>query len=362
MLTSFSAGGREGFGPHAARSDPWQHSRTLANAMRAANVLGACLHRTQCLPPLPLPQLRAAPQLISTQQHAASRGLAAAAGAESAEPEPTGASWRDHAKKLLLIPAAAAAAFAGTTAAAQDGGAQSEAWAVPLPASWKRGEVVSEGDGAVALTHSAIKLSTQLPPWAHRLAASGVLHVLDKDMLETNSHPMLSDDHMFSELVRVGMITDLASFYAPSTHPGGRKFYTVVQLGRNTCGFKRVTHGGMTAAIMDETLGGLFLALKESDALPFRGPAFTAALEVQYKARLPGGATVLCTCEVESIEGRKVWMRATVSDGPEGKVFATSRALFVAPKPHKLLKEITGYLWHGLTLSWAGNRDTATPK
>ena len=90
------------------------------------------------------------------------------------------------------------------------------------------------------------------------------------------------------------MVTDLASFYAPSSHPGGRKFYTVVQLGRNTCGFKRVTHGGMTAAIMDETLGGLFLALKEAGALPFWGPAFTAALEVQYKAvRLPHRQTLI---------------------------------------------------------------------
>lgn len=51
----------------------------------------------------------------------------------------------------------------------------------------------------MALNSSAISLSTQLPPWAHRLAASGVLHVMDKDMLETNTHPMLSDDHMVSE-------------------------------------------------------------------------------------------------------------------------------------------------------------------
>ena len=57
---------------------------------------------------------------------------------------------------------------------------------------------------------------------------------------------------------------------------------------------------------------------------------------------------MLCTCELESIEGRKVWMRATVSDGPGGITYATARALFVSPKPHKLVKEALSYVWQGL--------------
>ena len=35
---------------------------------------------------------------------------------------------------------------------------------------------------------------------------------------------------------------------------------------------------------MDETLGFLFFALKKQNALPFWGPAYTAHLEVDYKA------------------------------------------------------------------------------
>jgi hypothetical protein len=41
---------------------------------------------------------------------------------------------------------------------------------------------------------------------------------------------------------------------------------------------------GMTAAIVDESFGGLLLALRQASALPFWGPAFTASLEVAYKA------------------------------------------------------------------------------
>ncbi len=43
-------------------------------------------------------------------------------------------------------------------------------------------------------------------------------------------------------------------------------------------------HGGFTATIMDETLGFLLFALKKQRALPFWGPAYTAHLEVEYKA------------------------------------------------------------------------------
>ncbi len=35
-------------------------------------------------------------------------------------------------------------------------------------------------------------------------------------------------------------------------------------------------------------------------------------LEVGYKSKITAGRTVLCTTEVESIEGRKIWMKATV--------------------------------------------------
>ena len=41
-------------------------------------------------------------------------------------------------------------------------------------------------------------------------------------------------------------------------------------------------------------------------------------------------------------------MRAIMSDGPDGKVYATARALFVAPKPHRLVKDV---LWM-VTPSW----------
>lgn len=103
--------------------------------------------------------------------------------------------------------------------------------------------------------------------------------------------------------------------------------------------------------------------------------------------KISASSALLCTAEVESIEGRKVrllgfdltsytsvspvlcsaflrpvarslitlihtaqiWMRAIVSDGPDGKVFATARALFVAPKPQRLLKDVLNMIFAGKT-------------
>lgn len=50
-------------------------------------------------------------------------------------------------------------------------------------------------------------------------------------------------------------------------------------------------------------------ALKQAGELP-PGPFYTVQLDVSYKAMMPAESRVLVTVEVESLEGRKLWMRA----------------------------------------------------
>jgi hypothetical protein len=59
------------------------------------------------------------------------------------------------------------------------------------------------------------------------------------------------------------------------------------------------------AAVIDESTGGLVFELKKAGELG-PGPAFTARLEVDYKAPIPASADVVCSARVESVEGRKV--------------------------------------------------------
>ena len=163
-----------------------------------------------------------------------------------------------------------------------------------------------------------------------------LLQVMSTQTLRSHKHPLISEDHMFAAFVDSGLVTDLACFYDREQ----QRFTSVIALGPRTCGYKRITHGGkdqlirqkstccaavrdvhgkahplatgrsgclvlvpahhrdhthswtlpmprlpgMTAAIIDESFGGLLLALRQAGALPFWGPAFTASLEVAYKA------------------------------------------------------------------------------
>ena len=64
--------------------------------------------------------------------------------------------------------------------------------------------------------------------------------------------------------------------------------------------------------------------------------------------KLQAGRLVLCEAEVESVDGRKLWMKASVRASPGGKVFATSRALFVVPRTGKLFKDGFKYVLSSL--------------
>lgn len=66
------------------------------------------------------------------------------------------------------------------------------------------------------------------------------------------------------------------------------------------------------------------------------------------KVEATPGRLLLCTAEVERVEGRKLWMRATLRDSPGGKVYATGRALFVSPSAGRLIKGALKYIASGL--------------
>ncbi|KAG2439859.1 hypothetical protein HYH02_010491 [Chlamydomonas schloesseri] len=61
---------------------------------------------------------------------------------------------------------------------------------------------------------------------------------------------------------------------------------------REVCGFPQTVHGGLTAAVVDETLGGLAVALWRAGQLGFRPPAYTARLDVDYMRVRRGRALV----------------------------------------------------------------------
>ena len=95
----------------------------------------------------------------------------------------------------------------------------------------------------------------------------------------------------FTSLLQRGIIADIGCFYAPAH----RRLTMVVQLGSGVDGWPRILHGGVTAAVVDEAFGFLFLSLRRDSELPFLAPAFTAHLEVSYhKVRPECAAEHMC--------------------------------------------------------------------
>jgi acyl-coenzyme A thioesterase PaaI-like protein len=136
-------------------------------------------------------------------------------------------------------------------------------------------------------------------------------------------------DHLFLSMLRQSLIKDICFLWNPRLHV----FHTLVALGPDVAGHPRVTHGGFTSAVLDETTGGLVFELKKAGLLG-PGPAFTARLEVDFKRPLPVSIPTLCSARLLSIEGRKVWVAAEMLDRVGGVVFATAKALYVTPRQY----------------------------
>ncbi|CAL5219805.1 g1712 [Coccomyxa viridis] len=182
--------------------------------------------------------------------------------------------------------------------------------------------------GSLNLTATSGLLSLD---WARDVAREpATVPVLTAGAL-VSSESELPPDHLFSTLLHTGLLHDMLCLYNSQR----QQFHTLVTLGPNVCGHPRITHGGMTAAIIDETLGGLNYVLKREGVVP-HGPSFTVHLEVGYKAPVPASTSLICTASLDSLDGRKAWVSAQVLDKPGGTLYATGKALFVIPKDKML--------------------------
>ncbi len=88
-----------------------------------------------------------------------------------------------------------------------------------------------------------------------------------------------------------------------------------------------IVHGGFVAAALDEACGLL--------ATWYRFPAVTARIFVRYRHPVPIDTELLLGAELESARGRRIRVRATLTDG--GEVLAEARAAFLhVPLEHFL--------------------------
>lgn len=116
------------------------------------------------------------------------------------------------------------------------------------------------------------------------------------------------------------------------------RLLAAARLGDKSCGHPLFLHGGVIAALLDDSMGMLFLSLG-------KGTGFTANLSVDYRSPIPHGTELHVTAFLERTEvsqksgSTKVFLRAEVRGAATGKLFAEGRALFVVkpPQPGMLL-------------------------
>lgn len=103
-----------------------------------------------------------------------------------------------------------------------------------------------------------------------------------------------------------------------------------VTLGKAFEGAPGRAHGGVVAALLDETMG-LVLAIHGK-------LAFTAQLDINYLAPTPVGEPLIARAWLARSAHRKLFIEASVS--ADGVEVVTAKALFIAVDPAKFLEHL----------------------
>jgi acyl-coenzyme A thioesterase PaaI-like protein len=93
-----------------------------------------------------------------------------------------------------------------------------------------------------------------------------------------------------------------------------------VWFGPGTEGPPAHAHGGSTAAVLDEAMGG--------GAWLSGHPVLAAEIRVRFHRMLPLKTVATVEAWVDGVKGRKVQMRARLT-GPKGELFSDSEGLFI---------------------------------
>ncbi|KJE91205.1 hypothetical protein CAOG_02370 [Capsaspora owczarzaki ATCC 30864] len=118
-------------------------------------------------------------------------------------------------------------------------------------------------------------------------------------------------------------------------NPTDLQFVGMFKLGNRICGHPDTIHGGAIGVAFDETLGWLFMLTA--------GVGYTANLNINYRKPLPALHTIVVKAHVDRVEGRKVFLHATLED-LHGLVYADAAALFVVPRNKQALLDRYGKL------------------
>ncbi|TKA28860.1 hypothetical protein B0A50_03271 [Salinomyces thailandicus] len=168
-----------------------------------------------------------------------------------------------------------------------------------------------------------------------------------------------TEDSLFALTLKSSQTFDACICYYKRPGPSDDRIQevsTLITIGDGLNGHPAILHGGMVAAILDESMGILQSAnherghllrvgkgLAQGELPPHGLGSFTAYLNVRYLKPVQTPGSLVCTARYTRQEGRKEWIEAVVKqfvahgeDESEEVVCAIGEALFVEPKGSRL--------------------------
>ena len=167
-------------------------------------------------------------------------------------------------------------------------------------------------------------------PWCQGLLKSNI-EVLERDRRPLEPMRSLVSNSMVAEsLCTEKTIRAWIHFrrFVPETNM--YEHCLLLSLGTGLDGKFGRAHGGFNALLIDHVAGMCASAETNLDQ-----PPATANLNMDYRAPINTPGLVLCRASMNSIDGRKIRVKATIED-ETGKILAEGTVLYIAARPKKL--------------------------
>jgi uncharacterized protein (TIGR00369 family) len=165
----------------------------------------------------------------------------------------------------------------------------------------------------------------------HHQSISMLEKLADSDMyveMKVPERALESSHVIYGQLLKENLIESYTAYKlstVTSETTGGDVVVGSVKLGRALDGHPNVVHGGILALLIDDILGFGYEALQVPAAV-------TANLNVNYRAAVPAGSTILVSATLVERKERKLTWKVRVESPDQQTLYCEATSVFVIPR------------------------------
>jgi len=180
--------------------------------------------------------------------------------------------------------------------------------------------LITRCEAARTATRAADYFSYKAPLGA-QVTSPGFERVDQKLMNDPKYQKFVKDHAIHDTLAGKGMVEQYDWYINKETE----ELLAVTTVGKSLNGYPGIVHGGILGLLIDNSFGILFLNLNKPMSV-------TANLSINYRAPTYASTQVVLYAKIDRVEGRKMFMTASIWDAKSGKVLVDATTLFIAIK------------------------------